>query len=313
MRTLITGANGFIGRWLTRFLVERGDEVFALSREVGAADSPEVRYLHADMRDNGALKAVFEGARPERVFHLAAQSNIPASFEDPEKTFAVNVLGTLHLLEAARLLTPGAVVISVGSSGEYGDSARERISVSEDDALLPTSPYGVSKVTQGLLCRLAAKTHGLRTVHARPFAVIGPGKRGDALTQFAEQVVKIETGRQKALMVGNLEPVRDFIDVRDCVRALVLLSEHATSGSVFNVCNGSAATLRDLVHALQAGARVHFDVMTDTSRLRPVDDLRIVGNPTKLAALGYQRTHDLERTVADTLGTLRASLSRNNK
>ena len=307
MKTLVTGADGFIGGALARLLVERGEEVVGLSRRAESAPAAPFERVHADLRDAAAVQAAVRLAKPERIFHLAALNHIPTSFAHAEETFEVNALGTLHLLDAARAVAQEAVFVSVGSSSEYGDAARDRAFVDEDAPLLPTSPYAISKVTQALLCRQAHKTYGQRTIHVRPFAVIGPGKKGDALTQFCERVVGIERGEATTLRVGNLEPVRDFIDVRDCARALVLVADKAPGGGVVNVCNGAAVKLAELVEALREVAGHTFEVVIDATQLRPVDDPRIVGDNAKLRALGYERAFSLAETVRDTLSRVRGT------
>jgi GDP-4-dehydro-6-deoxy-D-mannose reductase len=265
-----------------------------------------VRRVHADLRDELAVSAAVERARPDRIFHLAALNHIATSFADPEATFGVNLLGTLHLLRAVLHHVPHATFVSVGSSAEYGDTTRTRPTVGEDDPLLPTSPYGVSKVAQGLLCRQAWRSEGLRAIHVRPFAIIGAGKRGDALSQFAEQVLRVEAGTTTTVRVGNLEPVRDFVDVRDCVAALVLVATQGEAGGFYNICHGEPVPLFDIMEALRHCARASFDVVEERSQVRAVDDMRIVGDPRKLMGLGYARTYRLEDTLRTTLQWLRA-------
>jgi GDP-4-dehydro-6-deoxy-D-mannose reductase len=305
MKTLVTGADGFIGGALARRLVELGDVVVGLSRRGTSETGRAFERVQADLRDADAVRAAVERTRPERIFHLAALNHIPTSFTEPEETFVVNAIGTLHLLDAARAVVPGATFVSVGSSSEYGDAARPRDFVGEGDALLPTSPYAISKVAQSLLCRQVFKTYGQRAIHVRPFAVIGPGKKGDALTQFCERVVGIERGDEPVLRCGNLEPLRDFIDVRDCARALVLVAERGAPGDVFNVCNGVAVKMAELVDTLRSVAARAFEVVVDPSKVRRVDDMRIVGDSTKLRALGYSPEHSLVDTVRDTLSMTR--------
>jgi GDP-4-dehydro-6-deoxy-D-mannose reductase len=307
MRSLVTGADGFLGGWLARSLVDRGDETFGLSRRERLPSTAGWKRVQGDVRDVAGLRTIVRDVAPDRIFHLAGWSHIPSSFVHPEDTFVTNTLGTLHLLEAVREHASGSIVVSVGSSAEYGESARDNPNVAEDAPLCPTSPYGISKVAQGLLCRQFSKTYGIKAIHVRPFAVIGPGKTGDALTQFAEQVVRVELGERSRVDVGDLEPVRDFIDVRDAVAALVQIAESGGGGEAYNLCNGDPVKLAELVDTLRACARVPFEVAVDTTRLRAVDDLRIVGDPARLHGLGYARRHSLAETVKATLDALRAS------
>src|SRR5262249_42621105 len=180
MRSLLTGIDSFIGSHLAKALVAAGDEVFGLSRrEEGAKDG--VTRFRGSVLDAESVARVVQQSRPERIFHLAAQSKIAYSFAHPLETVSVNVVGSLNLFEAARTAAAQAVLVSVGSSGEYGRTASRVEFIDEEQRLDPTSPYAVSKVSQGMLGALYARVHGLKLVHVRPFAIIGPGKEGDAL------------------------------------------------------------------------------------------------------------------------------------
>jgi GDP-4-dehydro-6-deoxy-D-mannose reductase len=300
MRVFITGVDSFIGSHLAGALREAGHEVFGLSRRA-AGTRDGVTLSRGSIVDEGFILRAVRECRPDRVFHLAAQSKIAYSFAHPQETVSVNVVGTINLLEAVRAAASGAFVVSVGSSAEYGRVAAAVEYIREDQALDPTSPYGVSKVSQGLIGSVYAKVHGLRLVHVRPFAIIGPGKEGDALSDFCRRIVEIEAGSGDALSVGNLEAARDFVDVRDCVTALLLVSEKGRAGETYNICNSRAATLRELVQVLQEVSARPFSPTFDPGRLRPADDPRIVGDNAKLRALGYRPRFTLAETVRDTL------------
>lgn len=300
MHSFITGIDGFIGSHLTQALLAGGDTISGLSYNKARADK-NVTVYQADITDAEAVTAAIAKAAPDRIFHLAAQSNITRSLEQPRETFDVNINGSINLFEAVRAHAPDAVVISVGSSAEYGGSGHDQDTIDEQISLSPSSPYAVSKASQGLLVTLYCRAYRMRIIHVRPFAVIGPGKQGDAVSDFCRAVVRIEAGGDQVLRAGNLDVVRDFIDVRDCVGALRLVAEHGVVGETYNICNGSAASLQQIVQQLQQLANKPFQVVKDPTRLRPVDDRRLVGSNVKLRQLGYQHQYDLEATVRSIL------------
>jgi GDP-4-dehydro-6-deoxy-D-mannose reductase len=241
-------------------------------------------------------------AAPDVVYHLAARSNVKQSVDDPALTLSTNILGSVHLLDAVRAHAPSARVISVGSSAEYGEGGAGFERIPETAPLLPRSPYGVSKVAQAQLARIYATTHGLHVTHVRPFAMIGPRKRLDAISDFCLNVVRIERGEASELSVGNTSSVRDFVDVRDCVTALRKIAESGTSGEVYNICHGTGATLTEVIELLRQASGRSFAIVSDPARQRgKIDDIRLVGDPTRLFALGYTPRHALADTLAFTL------------
>src|SRR5438067_3942545 len=206
---------------------------------------------------------------------------------NPAETISVNVNGSLNLFQAVLDVSPKSRVISVGSSSEYGKTASLRRYLNEVVPLLPSNGYGITKATQGMFASLFARVFSLDTVHVRPFAIVGPGKKGDALADFCHGIVAIERGLKNALSVGNLDAVRDFVGVRDCVSASLLVSEKGVTGETYNICNGKGASLRNLVRILKRLSKSSIQLEVDAARMRPADDLRIVGNNRKLRKLGY--------------------------
>jgi GDP-4-dehydro-6-deoxy-D-mannose reductase len=295
-RFLITGVDGFIGSWLARSLRERGDEVFGLSRKL-----EEGFRLRGEITDRAAVETAIRVSQPDCIFHLAAQNNVMESIRNLQETISVNVSGSLNLFRAVRDLSPKSRVISVGSSSEYGETASVHQYLKEAVPLLPSNGYGITKATQGMFASLFARVFGLDTIHVRPFAIVGPGKQGDALADFCQGTVAIERGLKTALTVGNMDAVRDFVDVRDCVSAFLLVCEKGTTGETYNICNRSEASLKDIVGILKRLSKRSIQIEVDPSRMRPADDLRIVGNNRKLKKLGYSSAYDLATTVADTL------------
>jgi GDP-4-dehydro-6-deoxy-D-mannose reductase len=306
VKVLITAADSFIGSWLAESLVADDVQVFGVVRRDPGEREGVVRCV-VDVRDRDAVLACVREAAPDVVYHLAARSHVKQSVDDPVTTLTTNVLGSVHLLDAVRAHAPGARVVSVGSSAEYGETSRSIERLSEDVALAPNSPYGVSKAAQGQLARIYARTHVLHVLHVRPFAVIGPRKRGDAIGDFCSNIVRIERGEADRLSVGNTACVRDFVDVRDCVTALRRLAEVGERGSVYNICHGNGIALDDVVEILRDLSTRRFTVEPDPARARAVDDPRLVGDPTRLFAVGYAPAHALSQTLALTLDYWRTS------
>lgn len=307
MRVLITGIDGFIGTQLVQVLVQDKHVVFGLSR-THSGRRAGVQYIKGSLLNPTQVKRAVSLAKPQQVFHLAAQSNIPASFQDPTGTMSTNVNGSLNVYEAIRLQAPQAQVLSVGSSAEYGLAAQTSRKVKESFPTIPSSPYAVSKVAQGLCAQVYVRAYGLRLMHLRPFAIIGPGKKGDALTDFCQGIVRIERGETTHLRVGTLTAVRDFMDVRDFVRAIRLTARKGKPGAIYNVCNGQGHSLSDMLKILTSLAKVPIEVVQDQAKRRLADDSRIVGDNTLIKKMGYSADYTFRQTVTDTLEYWRREL-----
>lgn len=299
MISLITGFDGFIGSWLSQRLLDAGDSVVGLTRGTIAAD-PRIKRYQVDITDATAVAACIAEVRPQRLFHLAAQSLIPVSFEQPALTMDVNLNGTIHLLEAVRKHSPQTVFISTGSSAEYGLASHTAKLLAEDLPLQPSSPYGVSKAAQGYMAALYHRAYAVKTIHVRPFAIIGPGKTGDALYDFCHGVLQVEAGGATQFATGNLDAERDFVDVRDLVRWLIALSETGSWGETYNLCSGQGTNLQTILQLLQKVSGLSFTTTLDPARARPADDQRIVGDAKKITGVSPAK-YNLDQTVADTL------------
>ncbi|MBU1072286.1 GDP-mannose 4,6-dehydratase, partial [bacterium] len=263
------------------------------------------RFRDLDLAAEGAAAGLLEEFRPGSVYHLAAQSSAALSFEEPFLTFDVNVTGALRLLEAQRAL-PAAdrpLVLAVGSSEEYGPSGA-RTPLDESAPLNPISPYGVSKVTQTLLCRQYALSFDLPVVLARPFAHTGPGQSTVfAYPSFARQIVAVERGEQEpVLRVGDLSPLRDYLHVRDVIRAYRLLRAKGEPGEIYNIASGAGVSMQKGLDILLAASESEIGVEPDPARFRPSNVPYMVGDSGKLnRATGWQPSGALEDTLRELL------------
>jgi len=301
-RCLITGCGGFIGSHLAERLLKDGWSVCGtVRRRPSSLDRMDGRLtvVECDIVDPLRVEHAVREAEPEVVFHLAAQSSPSASWQQPETTFRVNVFGTLYLLQAMLAVCPGATLVAVTSSAIYGASGDTPIK--EHGRFRPSSPYGVSKAAADMLAELFGRTYGLRVIRARPFFVSGPGKLGDVCSDFCRGVIEIENRQRPSLAVGNLEAVRDFLDVRDAVEALLLLAEKGQPGEAYNVCSGTGTSVSDLLQTVIAAAGVRAEIFRDPELCRPLDDPVTVGDRSLLTALGWQPRATIAEMVRDTL------------
>ena len=305
MRLLITGASGFIGQYACVSALERHHEVVATyvsENELGARDLPRdgVRWVHLDMQDRAEVERVVADARPEGVFHLAAQAYAQKAWRDPADTFRTNVLGTIYLYEALRREPPVHGTLLASSGAGYGVPAR--LPIAEDSPLNPTNPYGVSKACQDMLSLQYALNFDLRIVRARLFGTTGPGKTGDALNDFARQVARAERHQRPAVLrVGNLDTLRDVSDIRDVMRALWIVFEKGDPKQAVNVGAGESYSIRGIADRLVRLARVPLEVVADPSLFRPTDEPDNRADVARLRQLGYRAEYSLDRTVADAL------------
>ncbi len=310
MRVLITGVTGFVGSHLADYLVARGDvEVFGTHRWRSRMDNVEhlrsrVTLVECDLRDAGGVRRVLHAIRPDRIFHLAAQSYVPTSWASPVETLACNLTCQLNLLEVIRESGLSTRVHVAGSSEEYGLVHKDEVPIREENPLRPLSPYAVSKVGQDYLAYQYWMSHRVHAVRTRGFNHTGP-RRGEVFvtSNFARQIAEIERGRREAVVwVGNLDALRDFTDVRDMVRAYWLALDRGEPGEVYNICSGRAYTIRNVLEILLSLAHARVEVREDPARLRPSDVEILVGDCTRFQRVsGWTPTIPFEVTLKDLL------------
>ena len=317
MRALVTGISGFVGGHLAEHLLESGDAVAGLSSsgrwpERLAHLAPGARVEACDLAAIGQdeMTDLIARERPEAIYHLAAQANPQASVADPRGTWALNLGGTLTLLEAVKASGLKPRVVLVGSGVCYGNPGPEHLPVSESCPLRPNNPYSASKGAADLLGIQHFLAHGTDVVMVRPFNHAGPRQSATyVLGALARQVAEVEAGIKPAVEVGNLDVVRDFTDVRDVVRAYRLLASKGDAGEIYNLGSGRGTRLLDALETLRGLAGSPIEVRVDPARVRPVDQPLLVADASKLrAATGWEPLFSIEATLADMLDDWRRAV-----
>ena len=285
----MTGARGFVGRYLVEHLETTGADVTGWGRE------------HVDLLDRKAVWRAMADLRPSVVYHCAGAAHVGQSFNDIADTLAANVLGTHHVLDALRNAGVSARVLITGSSLVYRPSDR---ALREEDPTGPTTPYAVSKLAQEMLGRRGLNEDRQHVLLTRPFNHTGPRQDATyAAPTFAQQIALIEKGRMRPeIVVGNLDASRDLHDVRDTVRAYTTIVARGEAGRVYNVCSGQAFKMRDVLDRLVAMSRVPVTVTIDPARYRPSDNLMLWGDRSRIEReLGWKPEIPLNQTLSDLL------------
>lgn len=320
MRALITGISGFVGSHLAEYLLEHTDWQVA-----GTVYGPEENIAHcrdrlelypAELSELETVISIMERAKPDYIFHLAAQPLVSLSHLDPWETLANNIRLQLNVLEAMVRLGLTARVLVVGSSEEYGLVYPDELPVREANPLRPTSPYAVSKVAQDMLGLQYHLSHNLYTVRVRPFNHIGPRQRlGFVAPDFAKQIAEAEAGLQEPIIkVGNLEPQRDFSDVRDVVRGYHAALTKGEPGEVYNLGSEQAHSIGELLDILLSMASVPLQVVQDPACLRPAEVPVMVSDCSKLRArTGWRTTIPFEKSLQDVLNYWRERVGKESQ
>ena len=303
MRALVTGAAGFVGRWLVTALRERGAEVHGLARTPG--DDAAVRWHAGDARDAAVLRAVLEAANPDAVFHLAGISSVGGADQDPGLAAEVNVTAAVRLLaELGRRREAGMgapSVVVVGSGEQYGahDAAAQPLRESAEQR--PASLYAATKTAQEAFALQAWRRHGVRVVCARSFNHSGPGQATSfLLPALVSRALRLRRDGGRALSLGNVTPVRDVSHVSDVVRAYILLAERGTPGEVYNVSSGIGRSVGDIAAAVLRRVGVDAEVVSDPALVRPADVPVLVGDNAKIRAhVGWTPTRSLDDCIDD--------------
>ena len=310
MRALVTGASGFVGQWLCGALIERGDDVTGTRYDAGG-DSPSVlakdawdaiHWQHADLRKRDDIARVLDAARPDVVFHLAGVTFVPAATADPGEAYEVNVLSAVRLLGEVGVRrsvgTLDPVTLIVGSGEQYGRHEYPD-PLTEDSHQLPLTVYAATKAAQEIAALQAWRASGVRVVCTRSFNHTGRGQAPHFLVPaLVRRALALRGVPNARLPIGNTTPVRDFLHVRDVVRAYLLLADGARAGEAYNVSSGEGRSVGELAGLVLERVGLQAELEPSAEFARSVDLPVLVGDPSKLrAATGWRPTAGIEEAI----------------
>ncbi|UCC39556.1 MAG: GDP-mannose 4,6-dehydratase [Candidatus Aminicenantes bacterium] len=284
LRVFISGATGFVGKHLISFLASFDYTVFGTSFPEKPESGEDENIFYLDIRSEEEVFKAVKRIQPDWIFHLAAVSNVRHSWEKRKETLETNLMGTFYLFEAARKFTPQARILFVSSSDVCGVLSPIEEALSEDDSTPVVSPYAFTKVNGEILSKFYAQVEELDIVVARSFPHTGPGQSPDFVcSDWACQIAQIEKGKtEPVIKVGNIEVKRDFLDVRDVVRAYALLMQQGKSGEVYNVCSGRAVSLSEILDLFLSLSSQEIEAQVDSQKLRKADIPLLLGDNKKI-------------------------------
>jgi len=286
MRILITGVTGLIGSHLADFVIAKGHRVWGVRRfrsdNKNIEGIKKLKIINGEITDPTSVEKAVAISNPDIIFHLAGQSYPAESWSAPEYTMNVNLTGTLRVLEAARKMRKSPKVFIACSSAEYG--LTKKLPTTEDTLLKPVSPYGVSKLAAEALGYQYFINYKIPVFLGRFFIQVGPGQdERTSIQTFCKQMVLAEKSKsKKIILVGNLKPKRDFLDVRDGVAAAWAMVTKGKPGETYNICSGKAPTMNEVLKTVISKGNTQVTVKIDPERLRPTDEPVIWGSNAKI-------------------------------
>lgn len=308
MRSLIIGGSGFVGGYLSQHLKKCGYEVAVTKMPFEQVKDTEMMVYELDILDKEAVSKIIDTIQPDLIFHLAAQSSVSVSWKNPELTIDVNIKGSMNVMEAVHRQEKRMRILLIGSGEEYGRLFPDEIPVSEKQCVRPGNIYAVTKACQNMLGSIYAQVYGLDVLMVRAFNHIGPQQAPlFVVSDFCRQIAEIEAGTRKAVIkTGNLNIKRDFTDVRDVVRAYVMLAEKGEAGETYNVGSGHAVSIGDILQIILEQSSAAIRIETDMKKLRPSDVPVIEADIHKMQKItGWEPQIPLEQTIRETLDNWR--------
>ena len=309
MKYLILGSGGFVAYHYINFLIKqkKDHQIFCVdicdkqNIENVFYNSKNIQFFKASLLDRKALRKILIKTNPDFIIHLAAQSSVAFSWSHPYESFTNNVYCFLNLLEELKDLKSEAKVLLVGSSEEYGKVASTDIPIKEEKLLNPASPYAISRATQNQLAKIYSSAYGLNVICTRSFNHLGPNQATRfVISSFVDQAIKIKLKLNKKFVCGNIEIVRDFIDVRDVINAYECILKDGRTGETYNVCSGKGYKLKEVISIIKKLLDVDFEPVLDKSLLRPIDNKIIIGSNEKIVKeTKFKLQYFIEQSLLD--------------
>ena len=310
MRLLITGFTGFVSQHFLTLLnkEEPGSVVLGIDKNSPDFDfstftNLTISFDNIDLLNRLATDKIIDSFQPEYVLHLASVSSVAQSWHTPLDSFVNNTNIFLNLVEQIRLKKLNCRILSVGSSEEFGEVTEKELPLTEEHPLKPLSPYAVARVSQEMLSKIYADGFALDIIMTRSFNHIGPGQRDVfVISSFAKQLVQLsnDTSANKTITTGNLAVIRDFVDVRDVVRAYYLLLKSGRRGEVYNICSGIGIVLKDIISMMSELLDIKVDTLVNPELIRPNENKKVIGSYQKIKQqLGWQPEIDIKKSLSD--------------
>jgi GDP-4-dehydro-6-deoxy-D-mannose reductase len=290
-RYLITGFSGFVAYHFVKELskLDHEIEILGVSRtmpnlDIKSEGNLSINFKSIDLRNENEISGLLKEYRPNYIVHLASDSSVGYSWQNPVESFNNNTNIFLNLIEAVRIHKIPCRILSVGSSEEYGNVTESELPLTELSPLKPLSPYAVARVSQEMMSKVYVDGYGLDIIMTRSFNHIGTHQRDNfVIPSFAKQLAMIKLGIQKPeITVGNLAIIRDFIDVYDVVKAYNMLLENGKSGEIYNICSSKGNSLLDILNLMKEYTETNFEVHINPNLIRPKDNLIIIGSNKKI-------------------------------
>ncbi len=310
MRLLITGFTGFVSQHFLELLnhEEPGSVVLGIDK-----NSPDfsfstysdltITFKNIDLLDRSATDKVLDSFQPDYILHLASVSSVAQSWHTPLDSFVNNTNIFLNLVEQIRISKSKCRILSVGSSEEFGEVVEKELPLTEEHPLKPVSPYAVARVSQEMLSKIYADGFSLDIVMTRSFNHIGPGQKDVfVISSFAKQLVQLAKNKStnKVITTGNLSIIRDFVDVRDVVKAYYLLLKKGRSGEVYNICSGKGIVLKDIISKMSELLGIRVETIVNQQLIRPNENKKVIGSCQKIKEeLGWQPAINIEKSLTD--------------